>query len=152
MDSPNLEQRRDMAIRECDHPEEIDNAAVAAATSLMAGRAIEVAFAPGNGCRYVWLLVPISDTERYGHHVGLESSAVAPGGVWICQLIASGAGENVVYPLALLGRERDDPHPSYIAEKWFGGRPTSDVFILERLLGGIAELCRAHTLAPVPEV
>ncbi len=138
------ETHRTIAMRECSDVGTIDAAGLAAARALSAGRSIEVVFSPGNGTRYVYLLVPFDGAETYTDGTALESrSSVSEGGVWVADAV--GGGE--LYPVSLLGRTKDTPAPSYIAEKWFKGRESDDCFILERLFEVIAECTRQEVEA-----
>lgn len=137
-------RHRAIAHRDCDHPEEISQAATLVAAAMMAGHPAEVALAPGNGTRYCFLFVPVSGSSRYvSPREGLESSGVSSEtGVWIAYV----NGPGLCYPLDLLGRE-EPPAPSYLAEKWFRGDVTDDVFVFETLLYEIGLMTRRPTLA-----
>lgn len=125
---------REQALAQCKRLEAVDQAGVAAANSLMAGRSAEVAFAPGNGTRYVFLFVPVGALDTFVAGADPESDAAGPGAVIVADLV-----NHSVYPISLLGLFKDIPVPSYIAEKWFDGHEGADVFILERLFDTVAE-------------
>lgn len=136
--STDVDTLRREALAELKYPERIRQAAEKVARHLRNGGPVEVALAPGNGTRYCFLFVPFSGLELVPVGDRLESDSVdQDSGVWIARLNGY-ESDRTVYPLDLLGRPMP-PAPTYLAEKWYGGNLSFDVFIFEALLAEIGK-------------
>ncbi len=116
-------------IEDCKYPERIIDVGREVAEAISIHRAIEVAFAPGNGTRYCWLFVPFTATIQYESDSHLESASTGEVGVWIASL----NGDNNVYSLSF-NSERDVPYYTYLSEKWFNGKVNYDLVVFYALI------------------
>ena len=123
-------------LKDCGHPERIEEAAGAVAGAILDRKPIEIALAPGNGTRYCWLFVPFDSCRKVPVGDYLESAGTAEIGVWIAQL--RGRTSNGIYSLAF-SAERDMPHFTYLSEKWFDGKTNYDLVVFYELIRLILE-------------
>lgn len=117
----------------------VETVAREVAAVLSRGRPVEACYQPGDGTRYGLVFTPLwklmAAPPRVASIGGWSSAPVAwPGRA--CDGIVYEFGATLIslvgraaYPLNL-GLGRRHLHPSYVSEKWFGGRETSSAVML----------------------